>query len=785
MELVGTAIRSIRLVERLGQGGMGEVYLGIDERLQRKVAVKVIRAERRLDAQTKTRFLREARVLSQLDHPGICRLYEYVETEHGDFIVLELVQGRTLRQVFGDPLAFVDKLALAVQATDALVAAHAMGVVHRDLKPENIMVTAEGRVKVLDFGLARSLSPRPAEPEGAAEKGWVAHVPAGGEAAVTELLTPAASGSGEPSGATVTQHGMVVGTLRYMSPEQARGETLTVASDLYSLGLILQELFTGAPAVREAEGHTELAQHAMWGETVDVKGLDPDLTALIERLKALAPRDRPSAGATLERLRWIAGKPGRRTRRLLRAAMLSALAAAAVVSTVGFVRARRAQRVAEAAELKAREAQAEAEAVNAFLLRMLGSADPTQIGRDVKVVEVLDRAAGTADVDFADHPTRRAAVLHTLGRTYHSLGVLPKGHEMLSRAVALYEAASGPQGATTLSATQALAAVLASMGRTAEAEKLLRETLSRCERVLGPDHRVTVATLASLAWTVHAQQRRQEAEPYYRKVYESCLRAYGERDQMTITAMRNLGGVLRDLHRPDEAGPLIEGAYQRSLGLYGPHDLLTLDCLNGLARYRSSQKRHAEAVRLYRQLIVAMKAVRGEEHPTTLRLAEGLVRSLINLGEHAEAEKRARATIDAQRRVIGPAHRDTLETMRVLAHAVRMQGRLAEAVALAEDRWRIARGSLGDEDPLTLETRSVFAAYLVAAGQLRRAERIYREVGAVRERTLGVDAAPSRQSRIDRASTLRKLGRIGEAEALEAGFEKRPVEASLRGRDDQ
>ena len=352
-DLVGASVRTIRLVEHLGEGGMGSVYLGVDERLQRRVAVKAIRPERRLDAGARARFLREARVLSQLEHPNICRLYEFVEEAAGDFLVLELVQGISLKSVIAKGLPRGRALAIGTAVADALAAAHALSIAHRDLKPENVMVAADGTVKVLDFGLARPVAPA----------AWSATSDGVGD------IAPAAPEVA--NAAAVTQLGAVLGTPRYMSPEQARGEPATAASDMYSFGLLLQEMLTGQPPVPPDLPHDVLLQRAMWGETTEPVGIEPQSRALVDALKSLKPGDRPGAAAVVERLRWIAGTSRRRLRRLTAAAVAAIVVGAATVSSVGFVRARRAQARAETSEAAARKAQAQAEAVSSFLTTML------------------------------------------------------------------------------------------------------------------------------------------------------------------------------------------------------------------------------------------------------------------------------------------------------------------------------------------------------------------------------------------------------------------------------
>jgi serine/threonine protein kinase len=158
----GRVVGNIRLVEPLGRGGMAQVWLGHDEALDRRVAVKVLREKRRMDAASRDRFRREARLLSQLDHPGICRVLEFVEDDGDDFIVLEFLEGETLEQRLARrDLSDEARLAIAIQLADALTAAHAVSIIHRDLKPDNVMLLEDGTLKVLDFGLARSLRAGP------------------------------------------------------------------------------------------------------------------------------------------------------------------------------------------------------------------------------------------------------------------------------------------------------------------------------------------------------------------------------------------------------------------------------------------------------------------------------------------------------------------------------------------------------------------------------------------------------------------------------------------------
>ena len=203
------------IIERLGSGGMGEVYLAEDTMLDRQVAIKVLLKHSTADEQAKKRLLREARAAAKLDHPNICAIHEVAETDGLTFIVMQYLQGETLAaKLNGKPMGVTASLDLAVQLADALSEAHLHGIIHRDIKPENTMVGERGQVKLMDFGLARVIQ-SPTE-----------HL----ESETVSLLT---------------QPGMIIGTVPYMSPEQLRGESLDARTDIFSLGAMLYEMLSG------------------------------------------------------------------------------------------------------------------------------------------------------------------------------------------------------------------------------------------------------------------------------------------------------------------------------------------------------------------------------------------------------------------------------------------------------------------------------------------------------------------------------------------------------------
>ncbi|HET9210790.1 MAG TPA: protein kinase [Thermoanaerobaculia bacterium] len=264
-------IGAYRLVRRLGSGGMGEVFLAWDDRLERPVAAKRVRPDKERGSARRERFRREARAAARLSHPNVVQVFDLVEGE-GDWIVMEYVQGRSLAEILRDQGALPAGAAvdLARQVAEGLAAAHAQGLVHRDLKAENVMVTPAGQAKILDFGLARPLE----------------------------------TGTGE----TLTDDGMVMGTWRSMSPEQAAGGTADARSDLFSLGVLLYEMLAGrSPFLGRTPVETLRNVAAVPPEPLS--HLQPELASLVGSLLEKDPGRRPqSAEKVAQDLRALADR---------------------------------------------------------------------------------------------------------------------------------------------------------------------------------------------------------------------------------------------------------------------------------------------------------------------------------------------------------------------------------------------------------------------------------------------------------------------------------------------
>jgi eukaryotic-like serine/threonine-protein kinase len=718
MTEVGQVIGHVRLETPLGAGGMGEVWEGVDERLDRRVAVKAIRSRWHGDNRIRRRFAREARLLSRLEHPNICRLYELLESDGGSYLVMELVRGRTLRQVMDVGLSTTQRMEVATGIGAALAAAHAVSVIHRDLKPENVMLAQDGTAKVLDFGLAR-------------------HVEDETES-TPPAVSPAAPKDGTAADDSLTRAGEVMGTPRAMSPEQARGEPATAASDMYAYGLVLYELFTNQPPYGTDAPHDVMIQRAMWADIPAPTGIDHEVAALIRGLTDLDPGQRPTAVAALERLRHVRGRPLRRLRVLAAAVVAASLVAGTVVSLLAL---RRAQQEAAAAE-----------ATTSFVVGLFRGSDADQggIGPDATAREIVARGSERLGSVLHDQPATRARLLTALGEIQGNLGLDKESVALLEEALALQERLTGRESKELVPILNALGYAYVSEAHWDEGEATYLRSIAIAERT-GPASQLAAA-VSGVATTYQTLGRLDEAETSSRRALELWIKTRGEDDPETATARANLAALLNDRGRYEEADGMLERALATDERRLPPDHPDVARIVAELATTRKELGRLDEAEALNRRALALLQDRLGARHPQVALALNNLGVILFEEGHYAEAEAEYRRAVEIAEETFGPEHPYAGLCLSNLAEACHMEGRPQEAEPLYRRALAIERAALGGEHRMVGESLCGLARALADLGRAGEAETLMLEAVRVLEAALGADSPV----------TGKALGQLGE-----------------------
>lgn len=746
-----------RTLAAIGHGGMGAVYRAerVDGEFDQEVALKLL--HRDMDTpELRARFLHERQLLAGLSHPNIARLLDGGVTEEGrPYFVMELVEGRPITRYCADEgLATQEVLRLFLEVVDAVGYLHRNLVVHRDLKPSNIFVDAAGRVKLLDFGIAKLLAETPAE-------------------------------------VMATRTGQRLMTPEYAAPEQLLGRPVTTATDVYALGAVLYELLTGrrphegrdanaAAATRDLPPTPSSLTRSRYAGRRDAPelGSNRDLDAIC--LKALRP-DPEARYASAEQLgqdvdRYLGGRPvearagtlSYRAGLFVRRHTVGVAVTAAVVAllVLGLVREAGLRAEAEAARHAAETEAAKAIAVSRFLGDLLSSVDPKKAqGEEVSVLDVLDQASTriAEGKELADQPEVEAAVRTTIASTYTSLGRYEAALEHQQRAAALL---GWPRshGADALAAAAELGVLYQRLGRAAEAEALIREVLEIRTATLGEDHPSSLTSLNQLADFLFSQGRVDEVEPLDRKTLEIRRRVLGEDHPDTLRSLNGLAATLFGQGRYAEAAPFFKEGLEirrRTLGDLHPD---TLMLANNLAATYLELGRYEEAERLQRQVVDGRTRVLGEGHDETATSIHNLGVTLAQLGRYDEAEAELRRAVALRAELPGD-RRPWLFSKSYLADVLRTRGRFDEADALYLETLRQQQDQLGREDGETLKTASGLAELRSLQGDFAAAEAILGEVVEAQLRVRG-EAHP------DTLQSLTTLAHVrNEQQRFEEGLE--------------
>jgi serine/threonine protein kinase/tetratricopeptide (TPR) repeat protein len=748
MSLLGKTVGHIRIVDVLGSGGMGDVYEGLDETLERKVAVKAIRAKSRLDPQAKARFLREARVLSQLEHPNICQIYDYIEGDDSDFLVLEFIEGQSLQIAQREFLDKSQKLKIAEQIAAVLVVAHEKGVVHRDLKPSNVMLTKTNSVKVLDFGLARFSK---AEREAASQEDTPHRVidldkdeivrskhqkdlePPDLTLTVSRILPseePLSAAPGIPAESFKTKHGTVMGTPLYMSPEQARGEAVSAASDMYSFGLLLQQLFTGLEPYEETDEPSTILDKAMKAETRPISGVSSDLATLINRLKSVVPSARPSATETAERLRQIREKPKKRIRNGIISVVVMAFVLMGFKYTMDLRRERR----------LALQARDEATNVVKFLIGLFEVSDPGEArGNTITAREILSNGAQEISQGLQEQPLTRARLMGTIGTVYMKLGLYKDAEPLLSRAFELREELLEHEDPQVAESFLSLSLLFEHQGKFREAGQMAQRGLEIREKVLEQNHPDIAESLHGLARIYHRMAKFEEAEILYKRALEIRKMVLGLSHPDVAESLNDLGALYYEQRKFDEAEKNYKSALSIRESVLGPDHPDVGRSLNSLAGLYLFLRRYDEAEPLYRRSLAIREKTLGPDHRDVAMCFYNIALLYYYKGDYEEAETYYTQALNIQIQSLGENHPDVAKTIESIAAIFHMRGNYDKALSYYERALSIREGPLGSDNPELVSTLHSMGLIYTEKGDFDTAETLTKRALTIMELAFGSD----------------------------------------------
>jgi tetratricopeptide (TPR) repeat protein len=708
------------LMREVGHGGIGVVFRGRDRQLGRELAVKVLREAYRDHPDARRRFVEEARVGSQLQHPAIVPVYDQGWfTDRRPYITMKLVEGHTLAALLHertDPSQNLPRfLGIFEQACQAMAYAHARGILHRDLKPANIMVGAFGEVQVMDWGFAKTFRNDETRPSASGESAALTK-----PADKADAKAKAEAEERGRDGHVLTQSGAMMGTPAYMPPEQARGETgmLDPRTDVFALGAILCEILTGQPPYggRTAD---EVCGQAMTGDVhaaharLDACAADPALRELAKGCLSPEREDRPSdAGvvaravtaylasaqerlqqAQIERAAAEAraqeaaakARAERRARRLTLALAAALLLGAGVAAWQALVAtdAKHTALAAAAAEKEAKEVAdtraAETRSVLNFVQEHIFAAARPEgqaggLGHDVTLRLALEAALPVVESSFADQPLVEARLRLTLGTSFRYLGEARIAADQFERARALYTEHLGPNDPATLESQDRLADALADLDRQVDALELREQTLALRRSTLGPDHADTLRSMHSMA-----------------NSYE-------------------------DIGRHDAALQLYDETVSMQRATLGPGHEDTLATMNSLALCYSSHDRYADAGRLHAEILRLREAKFGPHHPDTLKSRVNLAASYLDLKDYKAALKLQLETLELLRAKLGPTHPHTITAIYLLANTYGFLEKYDLALQYHQEALDLRRVKFGPEHRLVLWSMWGVAAELYALG---------------------------------------------------------------------
>ena len=713
--LSGQRIGAWRLEKRLARGGLATVYIAHrdDGEYEQRAAFKVLR--RGLDTEDLiSRFRAERQILSALDHPAIASILDGGALEDGrPYLVLEFVDGVPITDYCvtnGIPVR--ERVRLMLEVLRALHHAHRHLIVHRDIKPSNILVSKDGHVALLDFGIAK-------------------------------LLDPGAL----PGASTLTRTGMSLMTPGYCSPEQAAGQAVTTASDVYQAGALLYELLTGnrprlastkAGAVDLPLPSTSLKNRAGYNA---VRG---DLDAIVGKAAHADPAQRYASADEMEAdlKRYLDGRPvlarpdtlryrlvkfNRRYRWALPVALAAAFGVGAYVQTL------------TSYNEQLRIEQQRAAAAQAFLVDVLSSPDPFRpadpdLGSDITVTEALDLGVGRLETELVNDPELRASVLVSIAEVYASLDRHEQAIALREEALAIEKDVYGAPSEPVLASLRMLVGEYLKVDDYDTAASYTRQQLGFARELYSKGAPIVGAAEAAAADVAARIGNFDESRILYEQGIEKMRRSPDAYAQELIDALMSLTGQL-EFDEPETAFELIAEAQRRAEAVFGPESLQMAQVRAVLASLYSSTRNFESAEREFLAIIPVFEAELGRDHGDTLSAITelGILYNRMELPEKAEVVYSE--SLERYRRKYGENHRKVADAYQNLATALSRVGRYEQSIPMHERAYELYKTILPQDQPIVSYPLLSKSFAEVNDGQFDSAERTARDALDIIERT--------------------------------------------------
>ena len=773
--IIGKQIGPYQITQEIGSGGMGAVYLAerTEGEFEQHVAMKLIK--RGMDSnQILQRFKIERQILARLQHPNIARLLDGGLTDDGfPYFTLEYIEGEPIDSYCDNKKFSVeDRLRLFQSVCSAVQYAHQNLIVHRDLKPSNILVTEDGTVKLLDFGIAKVVT--------------------------------------EESGATaLTRTGSRVMTPRYAAPEQVRGEPVTTATDVYALGVILYELLArnspyrlenstpldiekaicysqpkrpSTAITKRVSNRDSASSPKMVSQTRSTQPhrLRRQLAGDLDNICLMALRKEPerryrSAEQFSEDIsRYLNRLPvrarpdtfGYRTQKFVQRHKIAAVSTISVVLLIVILVAFYTARLARERDRAQLETQ-KAEQVTTFLTELFEVSDPSQSkGETVTARELLDRGADRIKKELSNQPEVQAAMMGVMGEVYYSLGLFADARGLHEQAVDIRRSLLGEDNPEVAESLNNLANVLEAQGDYDAAETLHRTSLALRRKLLGENHLEVAESLDDLAWDLFQKGNYDRAGTLYTEALVIRRKVLGEEHIDIAASLNNLAEVFHEKGEYNSAEVLYRQALAMNNKLLGEEHREVATNMSNLANLLRIVGKNEEAEPLHRQALALRQKLLGNDHPDVTSSLNSLAVLLYEKGDYEAAEPLFREALKLRRERLGEFHPRVAVPLTGLAVLLREKGDLEAAEAAFRESLELHKKTLPKGHPNIAHPLHWLGALLCDKDKPEEAEPLLREAVDLRRQGLPERHWRTAVAESDLGACLTSLSRFEEAEPL-------------------